>query len=71
MTAIDEFIKRCEEKSHDKYRLIEDIAYFNQIKVLKAFEKCRVATRHFNGTSGYGYDDEGRDTLGKLYAYSF
>ena len=65
------FIESCEEKLKDKFRAVEDTAYFNQVKVLKAFEKCRVALRHFNGSTGYGYDDEGRDTLGKLYALSF
>lgn len=65
------FIESCEKKLKDKFRAVDDTAYFNQVKVLKAFEECRVALRHFNGTTGYGYDDEGRDTLGKLYALSF
>lgn len=39
--------------------------------VLEAFKEYNVALRHFNGTTGYGYDDEGRDTLGKLYARAF
>lgn len=65
------FIENCEEKLKDKFKAVDDTAYFNQVKVLKAFEECRVALRHFNGTTGYGYDDEGRDTLGKLYALSF
>lgn len=65
------FIEQCEEKLKDKYKAVDENAYFNQVKVLKAFEECRVALRHFNGTTGYGYDDEGRDTLGKLYALTF
>ena len=65
------FIEECEKKLSTKFKEVEDIAYFNQVKVLKAFEECRVALRHFNGSTGYGYDDEGRDTLGKLYAISF
>jgi len=64
-------IEECEEKLKDKFKAIEDVAYFNQVKVLNAFNENRVATRHFNGTTGYGYDDEGRDCLGKLYAKSF
>lgn len=65
------FIENCEEKLKDKFKAVDDTAYFNQVKVLKAFEECRIALRHFNGTTGYGYDDDGRDTLGKLYALSF
>ncbi|MCH5146966.1 MAG: methionine gamma-lyase family protein [Clostridiales bacterium] len=65
------FIESCEEKLKDKFKAMDDTAYFNQVKVLKAFEECRIALRHFNGSTGYGYDDEGRDTLGKLYALSF
>ena len=65
------FIKQCEDKLIDKFKIVDDIAYFNQVKVLNAFREQRVALRHFNGTTGYGYDDEGRDCLGKLYATVF
>lgn len=65
------FIAQCEEKLKEKFKAVDETAYYNQVKVLKAFEECRVALRHFNGTTGYGYDDEGRDTLGMLYALSF
>lgn len=64
-------IEECEEKLKNKFKLIDDIAYFNQVKVLNAFEEHKIATRHFNGTTGYGYDDEGRDCLAKLYAKAF
>lgn len=66
-----ELIEICEEKLKEKFKKIDEIAYFNQIKVLNAFNEYRVATRHFNGTTGYGYDDDGRDCLGKLYAKAF
>ncbi|MDE6001754.1 MAG: methionine gamma-lyase family protein, partial [Clostridia bacterium] len=65
------FIEQCESKLCEKFKNIDDVAYFNQVKVLNAFSKYRVALRHFNGTTGYGYDDEGRDCLGKLYAKAF
>ncbi len=67
----DKLIEKCEIKLKDKFKYIEDVAYYNQVKVLKAFEENKVALRHFNGSTGYGYDDEGRDTLGKLYASAF
>ncbi|MDE7181621.1 MAG: methionine gamma-lyase family protein [Clostridia bacterium] len=68
---MDKFIEKCEAKLNGKFKAIDEVAYFNQVKVLNAFKECRVSLRHFNPTSGYGYDDEGRDTLGKLYAMSF
>lgn len=67
MKLIDE----CEEKLKDKFKYIDEVSYFNQIKVLNAFNEYKIATRHFNGTTGYGYDDVGRDYLGKLYAKAF
>ncbi len=67
----NEFIKNCENRLKDRFETAEEIAYFNQKKVLNAFSECRIALRHFNGTTGYGYDDEGRDSLGKLYAKAF
>lgn len=68
---IKKFIENCEKKLDERFKLAEEIAYFNQSKVLGAFKEYNVALRHFNGTTGYGYDDEGRDTLGKLYARAF
>lgn len=66
-----EFIRECEDALKDKFAIVDDIAYFNQVKVLNAFRQNRIAVRHFAGTTGYGYGDEGRDTLGKLYADVF
>ena len=64
-------IKNCEEKLAPYFKIVEDIALFNQEKVLKAFQKNKIALRHFVGTSGYGYGDEGRDTLNRLVADIF
>ncbi|MDE6504554.1 MAG: methionine gamma-lyase family protein [Clostridia bacterium] len=66
-----EFIEKCEEKLIEKFKNIDDVSYYNQVKVLNAFRNNNIAVRHFNGTTGYGYDDEGRDCLGKLYAEAF
>ena len=64
-------IEKCEGKLKNKFKSIDDVAYYNQVKVLNAFEEYKIATRHLNGTTGYGYDDEGWDCLGKLYAKAF
>ncbi len=68
---IDLFIEECEKSLGKHFRRIEDIALYNQSKVLDAFAGCKVATRHFAPSTGYGYDDEGRDVLGALYAKVF
>ena len=67
----NELIKSCENKLEKVFSYIEDIALYNQEKVLNAFKKNRIALRHFTGTSGYGYGDEGRDTLNRLVADIF
>jgi cystathionine beta-lyase family protein involved in aluminum resistance len=68
---IPQFISECEEQLKPAFSRIDEIAYENQKKVLNAFAEHKIAIRHFNGTTGYGYDDEGRDTLGKLFATVF
>ena len=68
---INEIIKSSEKKCATAFKRAEDIALYNQEKVLKAFWDNKIALRHFTGTSGYGYGDEGRDTLNRVYAQSF
>ena len=69
MTA-EELIKESEEKLAEKFKIADEISEFNQEKVLKAFNKRGIALRHFNGTTGYGYGDDGRFTLGDVFADS-
>lgn len=66
-----EFIKDCEKNLKSKFEYLEDVSLFNQEKVLNAFKKNKISLRHFNGTTGYGYGDEGRDTLNSLVADIF
>ena len=68
MNTIEQIIKTSERKCAKAFKLAEDIALYNQEKVLKAFWDNKIALRHFSGTSGYGYGDEGRDTLNKVFA---
>ncbi len=51
--------------------LIDAIAMKNQAKVMDAFRRHRVSDSHFAGTTGYGYDDVGRDTIDKIFADVF
>ena len=50
---------------------IDEIAFYNTGKVLSAFQKYRVSEVHFASTTGYGYDDRGRDDLERIYADVF
>lgn len=58
------------EKSLD-FSGAERVAEYNQFKVMKAFADNRVSESHFIHTTGYGYDDAGRETLDKVYAQVF
>ncbi len=70
MTA-QEIILHCEKQTTQRFANIDAIAYSNQVKVLQAFQNRKLALRHFAPTSGYGYDDVGRDTLSEIFADIF
>ncbi len=55
----------------DSFDKINKIQEYNQQKMLKAFQLAGVSESHFAGSTGYGYDDRGRDVLDKVYAYVF
>ena len=54
-----------------RFAEIEEIAELNQAKVIGAMQKNRVNATHFAASTGYGYDDEGRDNLERVYADVF
>lgn len=66
-SIIDRAVQDCNEV----FGVIERTALANQNKVLNAFREEQIALRHFNGTTGYGYDDIGRDALCRVYARVF
>lgn len=68
---IDELIASSEASLKDAFRYAEEVAYRNQCKVMDAFRKNKIALRHFVPSTGYGYGDEGRDTLNALFADIF
>ena len=55
----------------DKLREIEEIQEYHQIKMIKAFQQAGVRESYFSGSTGYGYDDFGRDALDRVYAFVF
>ena len=60
-----------EKKLKERFASIDDTAEYNQLKVLKAMQDARVSDIHFAATTGYGYNDLGRDTLEEVYARAF
>lgn len=64
-------INECEKELSEKFSHFEEIALYNQEKVLNSFKNNRLALRHFTATNGYGYGDEGRETLNKVVAEIF
>ena len=66
-----ELINKCEKELQPNFEKLEEISLFNQEKVLNAFQNNRLALRHFTQTTGYGYGDEGRDTLNAVFADVF
>lgn len=64
-------IKQSENDLKSQYDRLDDIALYNQKKVLDAYKNQAIQARHMFGTTGYGYDDIGRDTLCRLYADIF
>lgn len=61
----------AEEVCRPRFERIDRIAEYNQMKVLKAFRDRHVGESHFSGSTGYGYNDIGRDTLEEVYASVF
>lgn len=60
------------EKELDKeFKKIDEICEYNSLKVLNAFWNNRLSESHFSQTTGYGYDDIGRDVIEKIYAEIF
>ena len=74
MGISEEVFDYCEKicKSlEDRFKRVDEIAEINQLKVLKAMQKNKVSDIHFAASSGYGYNDLGRDTLEGVYADVF
>lgn len=73
MTNIDIIneLNEYEKEIKNELNYIDDIVLKNSIKVLDAFHKENVSEYHFNSTTGYGYNDVGRDTIEKVYSNIF
>ena len=68
---VKKLISECELELHDYFGKINDICYKNSLKVLTAFNENKISESHFNSTSGYGYNDYGRDAIEGVFASIF
>ena len=69
--AVYAYGEKTLERIKDRFAAIDQVAEYNQAKVLHAFQKNRIAATCFAATTGYGYNDEGRDKLEQVYADVF
>lgn len=69
--AVYEYGSKILEKLSKRFREIDETAEYNQLKVIRAMQECRVSEACLLGTTGYGYNDLGRDTLEEVYAKVF
>ena len=63
--------EQAENDAKKVFESIDQVKQINQLKVIKAMQDNKLSDSHFNGTTGYGYDDRGRDVLDSVYANVF
>lgn len=66
-----EISKKCEKEIKTELKKIDDICMFNSMKVLNAFHEENISEIHFNTSTGYGYNDIGRDKIEDVYKRIF
>ncbi len=64
-------VNKCEEKVKERFKEIDELCDYNSLRVLSSFHKFEVSESCFNSTTGYGYNDLGRDTIEKIFADIF
>lgn len=69
--SVFQFGERILKELKPRFEALDETAEFNQMKVIQAMQKNRVSMEHLGSTSGYGYNDIGRDTLEDVYASVF
>ncbi len=66
-----ELVNKCEKEVKEEFEKIDEICEYNTAKVLQAFQNNSVSEVHFNETTGYGYNDLGREVIEKIYSEIF
>ena len=69
--AVYEYGEKILDGLRERFEKIDETAEYNQLKVINAMQKARVSAECFNTSTGYGYNDIGRDTLEQVYAKTF
>ena len=64
---IFQLIDECEKDCLEEFKKADDICEYNSMKVLNSFHKNNLVESHFNSTTGYGYNDIGRDVIENIY----
>ncbi len=67
MLNIIDLVNKCEQECKDVFNEIDKVCEINSKKVLNAFQKNKLSENHFNSTTGYGYNDIGRDVIEDIY----
>ena len=67
-SEIEELVNDTESEIREQLNEVDKLSEYNSIKVIKAFQKNRVSEVHFTSTTGYGYDDIGRDCVERIFA---
>lgn len=67
MEVVD-LVKKCEQSLDKEFKKIDKLCEYNSLKVLYAFNKCKISETDFTGTTGYGYDDVGRDKIEDVFS---
>ena len=68
---ITEIGEKYEQELKSRFEEIDRTAEYNQMKIISAMQKARVSEASFNGSTGYGYNDAGREALEEVYASVF
>ena len=71
MNNIEKLVEKCEEKLSEIFKKIDVLSFTNSKKVIDAFHEHKLSETDFNLTTGYGYNDIGRDKIEKIYASIF
>ena len=66
-----DYCQKISEELKERFDQLDEVAEYNQLKVIGAMQKNQVSDYHFNSGTGYGYNDDGRDKLEKVYADVF
>ncbi|RVU54149.1 aminotransferase class I/II-fold pyridoxal phosphate-dependent enzyme [Anaerosphaera multitolerans] len=68
---ICDFVEECEKVLSERFKELNDISQYNQVKILKSMQNHKLQATDFNWTTGYGYGDIGREKVEKIYSDIF